>query len=156
MTKYDFAAIVFLVLSLILFVAGTYHQIYQRKMQLLCRGKLNHLGSVYFIYRKNTNNDPKELTSWRQKLQKYSPSTDFGVCPCENTTVFSYQLNLSGLFANKGEEHILFFDSHPTQKSHCKTFTEDLVAWRHLQGANFLLSNGAVVHYKKNNFPQKH
>ena len=134
-------------------IAGTYRQIDKKKMQLLCRGRLNHLGSTYFIYRQNTNNDAEGLKKWQDVLKQYSPDSDFGVCPGESSGVFNYQLNLAGQFADKDNRAILFFDSEPNEVSYCKDFDKQSVSWRHFQGANFLLSDGSVVYYKNGNTP---
>lgn len=155
MTKYDFAAIIFLVCSLIALVAGTYQQINKRKMQLLCRGRLNHLGTTYFIYRQNTNNDIKELKSWQEKLRQYSPDPNFGCCPQSSTEACGYQLIFPKKFAMKDDKTILFFDSNSSQ-AYSKDFDVQSVSWRHFQGANFLLSDGSVAYYKKDKIPDKH
>ncbi|WP_372370914.1 hypothetical protein [Candidatus Uabimicrobium sp. HlEnr_7] len=150
MNKYDFLAITFLVFTVFFLISGFYHQINQRKLQLLCRGKLNNIGSTFFVYRQTANYQPKNLLLWRDNLKKYSADPEFGHCPSQEKDQPSYQLYFPTTQQLSSNNKILFFDSSSLEKHH--TTNKNNISWRHLGGANILLPNGAVVYYKKNNF----
>lgn len=132
---------------------GCYFQIEQQKNKILCRGKLNHLGTMFFLYRSSFSKE--NVADWPKNISFYANNSELDYCPATQKNSHSYKLNLDtfsqlDMFSKeKVPVKILFFDSNDTENSLSKNL--DDISWRHLEGANLLLENGSVIYSKKQN-----